>query len=496
VAVSTGKAIAYTGWALPVFYIASAQNTYVPGPLSSLEWVVKGILLCWFLVGLLTVANDIIVLTQRYRPIPREEWVDTDDPPSDDEDMLYTALVSQETIRDLRVHREPPAPIVIARPEPRVERPRSEERPQPRAIGVRAPEPQFTAMPDSISIAGNNPTLERATDPSLPWPAPWDMGVLDAIREQAKDNGYVPMYLGVTRWKADGSPINGRSIAPLVRKLYPGSQLAVLVAGGTDSGKSVALNTMLLTAAYSASPEQFIFDIVELDANGVNFQAVSMLPHCQGVVTRPSDALMLAIRIGQEHKRRSQLFVTASQRAGRQLDDIGAYNAWAAEAGEAPLPIRMVVIDELRTFMEACKAHEGKHKDFATHFVESMAYAMRKTGIGPVFATQYPIKEVLPRLAMTQVEVAVCTKLRDETQTRVVFGDAQIPYRPEHLPAISLDPKDKKYTGRCVIRLGGKYYLGQTAMVPNKESLVEQIAGTYITEPELDKEASDTLMVE
>jgi len=454
------KIIFYAGLVLPFLYGAAPQPTVTTSTLTSLDWVVRVVLGLWFCVGVLVLAGDIEMLWKSRKAVRTQEENDYVV-----EEDAYAEARNENDYVSTHAVRVPHA-LLHAR--------------------------TFTTEDDIISHTGN-PTIELATDSTLPWPAPWDIKVLERLKAHGIAHDYIPLYVGVTRWKASGEALQGQQIAPLAHKIYPGSQMSVLVAGSTDSGKSVLLNTMLISAAYTTTPDQLQFWIVELDANGANFQTVAALPHCKGVVTDRSQAFALALRIDREHKRRSGLFVEASQQGGVQIDDIGAYNKWAVEKEQPPLPILIVVIDELKTFRDSCKG-TAKGTDFGKEFVERMSYAMRKTGIGPIFATQYPLASVLPREASTQMSTVISMRLNDSIQRRVVFGDGAIPFYPEHLPAIDPDPRNKKYAGRCVIHMNGRYYLGQTASIPEKEQIVAAIMAPYA--PVADEIVETSLFVE
>jgi len=337
---------------------------------------------------------------------------------------------------------------------------------------------RFTMAP--AAAASTSETYIKATDPSLPWPMLWSDEILEATRKQYGIGRAIPALIGVTRWDGEGQDIQRGKLAPLVHLLAPGSSLSFLGVGGSGTGKSDLAQTMLLSAAWMADPDHFQFQVIELDANGANFSTVTKLPHCIGAAYSKKQAAALYHDIEQEHGRRTRLFRNASRDADRQIDDIDSYNKWASEEGQLLLPIRIVVIDEIRSFIRAMDSLDDKELDGNT-LIEHIAYAMRKTGIGPFLFTQYPVADVLPRIAKTQITTIFSGKLEDEIQRRVVFGAGKTRYDPVDLPGI--DPLKKTYAGRRVLRIRGREatYITQAVYCPSplKEQVVEEIRARH-----------------
>ena len=174
----------------------------------------------------------------------------------------------------------------------------------------------------------------------------------------------------------------------------------LLIAGATGSGKSVCINTIIMSILYKASPDEV--QLIMIDPKVVELSVYNGIPHLMiPVVTdvrKASAALNWAVA---EMERRYKLFAAAGTR------DLNGYNAMVKakgdEAGENEkvLTRLVVIVDELADLMMVAKNE-----------VESsicrLAQLARAAGIHLIIATQRPSVDVITGLGQYAQPHCVC----------------------------------------------------------------------------------------
>jgi len=177
----------------------------------------------------------------------------------------------------------------------------------------------------------------------------------------------------------------------------------LLVAGATGSGKTVCLNSMIVSLLYSNGPDDLKF--IMIDPKRVELPTYNGIPHLiTPVITEvPKTVNALKWCIG-EMERRFELL----SKAGRR--DIGAYNKDAAER----LPYLVVVVDELADLMVS-----------ASHEVEPciirLAQMSRAVGIHLVLATQRPSVDVITGLIKANITSRIAFAVASSTDSRTIL---------------------------------------------------------------------------
>jgi S-DNA-T family DNA segregation ATPase FtsK/SpoIIIE len=229
----------------------------------------------------------------------------------------------------------------------------------------------------------------------------------------------------------------------------------LLVAGATGAGKSVSLNTMLLSILFSARPNEV--KLLLIDPKMLEFQSYDGIPHLlRPVITDPKSAARGLGWVVQEMERRYKLLAEAGVRS------IEAYNlrisqvqgavsdVWqsgkaeqveltflpeeerlsqgenAEPAGDngptasvkptppEPLPYIMVMIDELADLMMvAPKDVEDK--------IARLAQMARASGIHLVLATQRPSVDVLTGLIKANFPARIAFQVSSKTDSRTIL---------------------------------------------------------------------------
>ena len=251
------------------------------------------------------------------------------------------------------------------------------------------------------------------------------------LREQLASRDYVdssaklPLCLGKT---IGGEPV----IVDLARMPH------LLIAGTTGSGKSVAINTMILSLLYRLRPEQC--RLIMVDPKMLELSVYDGIPHLlTPVVTDPKKAVVAlkwAVREMEErYKKMSKLGV-------RNID---GYNARVAEAkakgekltrtvhtgydkqsGEAiyeneeldlePLPFIVVIVDEMADLMMVA----GKDIEGA---VQRLAQMARAAGLHVILATQRPSVDVITGTIKANFPTRISFQVTSKIDSRTILGE-------------------------------------------------------------------------
>jgi S-DNA-T family DNA segregation ATPase FtsK/SpoIIIE len=217
--------------------------------------------------------------------------------------------------------------------------------------------------------------------------------------------------------------------APMVADL--GKMPHVLVAGTTGSGKSVAINTMILSLLYKAKPEQV--RLIMIDPKMLELSVYEGIPHLlTPVVTdmkEASNALRWAVgEMERRYKLMSKMGVRNLAGFNQLIEDATArgetindpmyqiLNPFAE--GEIPalatLPSIVIVIDELADMMMIV----GKKVE---ELIARLAQKARAAGIHLVLATQRPSVDVLTGLIKANVPTRISFQVSSRIDSRTIL---------------------------------------------------------------------------
>jgi len=207
---------------------------------------------------------------------------------------------------------------------------------------------------------------------------------------------------------AIGVDISGQPIVGEVPKLPH-----LLVAGTTGSGKSVCLNSIILSILYKATPEDVRFIMV--DPKMVEFKVYNSIPHLLvPVVTDIKKAAGALQWATVEMMKRYSLFAETNAR------DIEGYNQIARKSNEErePLPQIIVVIDELADLMMmAAKEVEES--------VCRVAQMGRAAGVHLIIATQSPRANVITGLMKANIPSRIAFKVASALESQIILDPGQ-----------------------------------------------------------------------
>jgi len=180
----------------------------------------------------------------------------------------------------------------------------------------------------------------------------------------------------------------------------------VLVAGATGSGKSVCMNTMIVSLLYENGPDELRF--IMIDPKRVELTIYEGIPHLLvPPITKVDDTVNALKWTVREMERRLDVLSKFGAR------DITSYNARAEEK----MPKIVVMIDELADLMSSSgREVEGN--------IVRIAQMARAVGIHLVLATQRPSVDVITGLIKANVPARLAFSVASQTDSRTILDMA------------------------------------------------------------------------
>ena len=207
---------------------------------------------------------------------------------------------------------------------------------------------------------------------------------------------------------AIGMDISGEAVVGDVSKMPH-----MLVAGTTGSGKSVCLNSIIVSILYRAAPEDVRF--IMIDPKQVEFKVYTDIPHLLvPVVTDPKRAAGALQWAVFEMTKRYKLFSETNSR------DLAGYNSAIKDSAEyqsdeyQKLPQVVIVIDELSDLM----MQAGKEVEESIIRVAQMG---RAAGIHLIIATQSPRADVITGLMKANIPSRIALKVSSAMESRIIL---------------------------------------------------------------------------
>jgi S-DNA-T family DNA segregation ATPase FtsK/SpoIIIE len=185
-----------------------------------------------------------------------------------------------------------------------------------------------------------------------------------------------------------------------------GSMPHLLVAGATGSGKSVCINSIIISLLYQNSPDNL--KLILVDPKQVELTIYNGIPHLLTPVITKADKTINALKwTVAEMERRFELLSQTGQR------NIKGFNAGVKEG----LPYIVVVIDELADLMSVNAAEvEGS--------IIRLAQMARAVGIHLVVATQRPSVDVITGLIKANITSRIAFTVASGTDSRTILDFA------------------------------------------------------------------------
>jgi S-DNA-T family DNA segregation ATPase FtsK/SpoIIIE len=219
----------------------------------------------------------------------------------------------------------------------------------------------------------------------------------------------------------------------------------LLIAGATGSGKSVCINTIIMSLIMRTTPEEL--RMVLIDPKKVELAHYLDIPHLIGpVVTDPDSALETMYWSVKEMEKRYELLQEVKAR------DIIGYNDKARELKDfEPLPYIVIVIDEFADLIMT----SGKDIELP---ITRLAQMARAVGIHLILATQRPSIKVITGIIKANFPARIAFQVSSRVDSRVILD-----------------------------MIGAERLLGQGDMlfIPPGKALPERIHGAYVSDHEI-----------
>ena len=204
---------------------------------------------------------------------------------------------------------------------------------------------------------------------------------------------------------AIGEDIAGNAIVGNIAKLPH-----MLIAGTTGSGKSVCMNSLILSILYKSTPEEV--RLIMIDPKMVELGIYNGIPHLfVPVVTDPKKAAGALQWAVVEMLKRYRLFSEAGVR------DLGGYNTLKKSQGEPTIPRVVIVIDELADLMLVA----SKEVEESICRVAQMG---RASGMHLIIATQRPSADVITGLMKANIPSRIAFAVSSAMESRIILDNA------------------------------------------------------------------------
>ena len=181
----------------------------------------------------------------------------------------------------------------------------------------------------------------------------------------------------------------------------------LLIAGTTGSGKSVGINSMILSLLYKNSPDNL--RLVMIDPKMLEFSMYNDIPHLlTPVITKAADAINALANMVSEMERRYTLM------SKTKTKNIENYNEKAEKEGYSTMPYIVVVIDELADLMMT----SGKDVEYS---IARLAQMARASGIRLIVATQRPSVDVVTGLIKANLPSRLSYKVGQKIDSKIIL---------------------------------------------------------------------------
>lgn len=242
----------------------------------------------------------------------------------------------------------------------------------------------------------------------VPNAVPQEVGFKELLQayQQRVDKFRIPMLLG--------KAVNGDYVMSDLTKMPH-----CIIAGATGSGKSVCINTIVMSIVLNAKPDEI--KMVMIDPKKVELTPYTNLPHMLApVITEPQGACAALNWLVKEMEKRYELLKLTGVRNidsfnQRTIDE----EKEAAYPFDVPekLPYIVVIIDELADLMMVSSS------DIETP-IARLAQMARAVGIHQILATQRPSREVITGLIKANFPARIAFKVASRVNSQIILDES------------------------------------------------------------------------
>jgi len=251
------------------------------------------------------------------------------------------------------------------------------------ALALKAQSARVSTIPGKAAIGIEIPNRQRET-----------VSLREILSSEAfkKNNSKLALSLGKDIF---GTPV----VADLSKMPH------LLVAGATGSGKSVAINSMVMSILYKATPTEV--KLLMVDPKVIELSVYEEIPHLiSPVITSPKEAAEALKKMVLEMERRYRVL---AERAARNIE---SYNIQAKD--EEQLPYIVIVIDELADLMFTA-ANDVEDS------IARLAQMGRASGIHLILATQRPSVDVITGIIKANFPARISFQVSSKVDSRTIL---------------------------------------------------------------------------
>ncbi len=259
-----------------------------------------------------------------------------------------------------------------------------------------------------VNLADDLALAMKATSVRIVAPLPGKAAVGIEVPNNTRETVYFRQILETPEYQANKSKLK----VPMGKDIFGASVIAsidkmphLLVAGATGSGKSVAINSIILALLYNARPNEVKLAMV--DPKMLELSVYEGIPHLiSPVVTQPKKAAETLRAIVAEMERRYRML---AEKGNKNID---SYNKAVPEAER--LPYIVVIIDELADLMMTVQRE-------VEDSIMRLAQMARASGIHLIVATQRPSVDVITGLIKANLPSRISFQVSSKTDSRTIL---------------------------------------------------------------------------
>ncbi len=264
-----------------------------------------------------------------------------------------------------------------------------------------------------VSLSDNIALTLASSDIRIEAPIPGKAAVGIEVPNKIKDNVYLKEILLSDEYNdidsdiplSLGKDVTGKPVVSSIDKMPH-----LLIAGATGSGKSVCINTIIMSIIYKSSPEDV--KLLLIDPKVVELSVYNDIPHLLiPVVTDAKKAAFALNWAVEEMEKRYKLFAQNSVR------DINSYNEKRGTKDLEKLPTIVIIIDELADLMMVA-AQEIED------YICRLAQMARAAGIYLIVATQRPSVDVITGTIKANIPSRISFAVSSQVDSRTILDMA------------------------------------------------------------------------
>ena len=332
-------------------------------------------------------------------------------------------------------------------------------------VGPRVTQFEITLNPgvrvEKVTSIQNNISMAmEAQSIRIRAPIPGKDAVGIEVPNKASSTVYLRPLLESATWRESHAAIPillGRDIAGKVYLTDLSKAPHLLIAGSTGSGKSVCMNTLIMSLLFRFSPDEL--KLIMVDPKVVELEMYRPIPHLITPVVNDPKKVPLALRWGVNEMERRYMVL-----AKVKAKNLAAFNSRPPDPQPViddygkpvppTLPILIIIIDELADIMMT------DAKSDVENSICRIAQKGRAAGIHLVIATQSPRKEVVTGLIKANIPTKIAFRVSNGMDSRVILDS-----------------------------VGAEKLLGNGDMLfnPPGGANLERVQGAYVSDPEIAK---------